>query len=91
MMGPIQEFANNYPWFILVVIAWNFTLKGVALWFAARRNQPCWFAALIILNTLGILEIVYFFSLRKKKTHKFSRISIYSPSLCNLANQYNNI
>jgi len=90
-MGLLQELANSYPWFILVVIAWNFTLKGVALWFAARKNQHCWFIALVILNTLGILEIAYFFSLRRKKSIKASRISVFSPSLYNLANQYNNI
>lgn len=83
-MGSFQEFANNYPWFILVVIAWNFTLKGVALWFAAQRKQHLWFVALIILNTLGIFEILYFFSLRKKKSLKVSRISLYAPSLYNL-------
>lgn len=80
-MGSFQEFANNYPWFILVVIGWNFTLKGIALWLAARRNQHGWFVALIILNTLGIFEIAYFFSLRKKKSFKASRISLYSPGL----------
>ena len=80
-MGSFQDFANNYPWFILVVIAWNFTLKGIALWFAARRNQHGWFVALIILNTLGILEVAYFFGSRKKKSLKASRISLYSPSL----------
>jgi methionyl-tRNA synthetase len=83
-MGSFQDFANNYPWFILVVIAWNFTLKGFALWYAAQRKQHCWFVALVILNTLGILEIAYFFSLRKKKSLKFGRINLYSPELYNL-------
>ena len=44
---------------ILVVVLWTVTLKGFALWYAARGRQKWWFIALLILNTLGILEIVY--------------------------------
>ena len=44
-------------------------LKGYALWSAARREEKWWFIAILILNTIGILEIVYivFFV---KKYHK---------------------
>ncbi len=44
---------------ILVVILWTIVIKGFALWYAARGSQKWWFIALLILNTLGILEIVY--------------------------------
>lgn len=79
-MGSFQEIANNYPWLILVAIVWNFTLKGFALWYAAQRKQHGWFIALIILNTLGILEITYFLGLRKRREIKAGRISLYSPT-----------
>lgn len=39
----------------LVVLA----LKGYSLWYAARRGEKWWFIILIIVNTLGILEIIY--------------------------------
>jgi hypothetical protein len=41
----------------LVVIV--LVLKGYALWHAARASQKGWFIALLILNTAGILEVVY--------------------------------
>lgn len=44
---------------ILVAIVWTIVLKGFALWHAARGAQKGWFIALLVLNTLGILEIVY--------------------------------
>ncbi len=44
---------------ILVVLLWTIVLKGYALWSAARGGQKGWFIALLIINTLGILEIVY--------------------------------
>jgi len=44
---------------ILFVILWTVTLKGYALWHAARNSQKEWFIALLIINTFGILELVY--------------------------------
>ncbi|MDD4931594.1 MAG: DUF5652 family protein [Candidatus Colwellbacteria bacterium] len=50
----------------MVLIAWSVVWKGLALWKAARRNEPGWFIALLIVNTLGILEIIYLFVFAKK-------------------------
>lgn len=46
------------PLFILALV-WTTVLKGFSLWYAARGGQKAWFVALLIVNTLGILEIVY--------------------------------
>jgi methionyl-tRNA synthetase len=40
--------------------------KGLALWRAARLKQVGWYIALIIINTLGIFEIIYLIATRKK-------------------------
>jgi hypothetical protein len=45
----------------LVIVAILITLKGYALWHAARRSEKGWFIALLILNTLGILELLYLY------------------------------
>jgi hypothetical protein len=44
---------------ILALVLWTLVLKGYALWTAARGGQKKWFIALLIINTAGILEIVY--------------------------------
>lgn len=44
---------------LLVVVLWTIAIKGYALWHAARGNQKWWFIALLVVNTLGILEIIY--------------------------------
>jgi methionyl-tRNA synthetase len=44
---------------IAVALIWTIILKGFALWYAARANQKKWFILLLIINTLGILEIIY--------------------------------
>ncbi len=48
-------------YFFILFIVWLFIWKGWALWTAAKLNQKLWFCALLILNTLGILEILYIF------------------------------
>ena len=57
---------------MLVGVAWSLVWKGVALWRSARRNDLWWFVAVLVINTLGILEIIYivFFSERPKQSAK---------------------
>ncbi len=62
------------PAFIILVIVlaiWEIILKGLAAWKAARNGHKAWFWAILILNTVGILPIIYllFFSKKRKKKH----------------------
>ncbi|MEG3069987.1 MAG: DUF5652 family protein [Candidatus Syntrophopropionicum ammoniitolerans] len=41
--------------------------KGIALWYTARNSQLVWYIALLIVNTLGILEIIYLLFFRRKR------------------------
>jgi hypothetical protein len=66
MMGGFGAFA---PYFVLFVI-WNLFWKGLALWHSAKRQQGWWFVALLILNTAGILEIIYLFAIAKVKSQE---------------------
>ena len=55
-------------WFLIVLGAvWSSAWKGIALWRAARNNHLGWYIALLIVNTLGILEIIYIFAVSKSK------------------------
>jgi len=55
--------------FVLLVIVWSILWKGLALWHSARRHQGWWFVIILILNTAGILEIIYLFAVLKLKFH----------------------
>jgi len=46
---------------------WSMAWKGVALWRAGRNAHLGWFIALFIINTLGILPIIYIFAFSRKK------------------------
>jgi methionyl-tRNA synthetase len=51
---------------LLLLIIWSLIWKSIALWKAARNNHLGWFVAMIILNTVGILEIIYILGFSKK-------------------------
>jgi hypothetical protein len=49
------------------LLAWSIAWKGLALWKASKNDQRNWFIAVLVINTLGILEIIYLFRFAKKK------------------------
>jgi hypothetical protein len=53
--------------FIPFLIWWVLLCKGLALWHAGRRGQGWWFVIILVVNTLGILELVYLFAVLKLK------------------------
>lgn len=59
-------FMANQGFFSLILI-WALAWKGWALWESGRRNQKGWFVGLLVVNTLGILEILYIFVFSKQK------------------------
>ena len=68
-MESIQQFANLLAvpvWAIALVIVWSLVWKGLALWRAALLRQKWWFIAILLLNTLGILEIIYIFLVSRR-------------------------
>jgi len=45
--------------FIGIVSMFALVLKGYALWKSAQAKHQWWFIAILVLNTLGILPIIY--------------------------------
>jgi hypothetical protein len=63
----MYQLANDNVILLLVMVLWVLPWKGYSLWTAAKNNHKGWFVALIIVNTFGILEIIYIFAVAKKK------------------------
>lgn len=61
------------PWFpvlipiLILAIVWEAVWKIIAMWKSARNNHLEWFICIAVLNTLGILPIIYLFLHRQKK------------------------
>ncbi len=61
------------PWIALLIV-WSIFWKGLALWHSGRRGEPWWFVIMLVVNTLGILEIIYLFAIaRLKLSQLFSK------------------
>ena len=59
--------------FILLVLV--VALKGLALWHAVKRGEKWWFVIMLIVNTAGLLELVYLaFVAKVKIEHIFPKI-----------------
>ena len=66
-MFNFQSLSQN--WFMIYpLLAWSLFWKGLALWRAAKNGQKPWFIVILVVNTVGLLEIIYlkFFSPQKK-------------------------
>ncbi len=57
----------------LLVIVWSLLWKGLALWRAAKRGDTWWFIAFLVINTAGILEIIYLFVVTGAKLSDFTK------------------
>lgn len=51
--------ANGWVQYLLPLVLLDLVLKGFALWKAARKGQTIWFVALLLVNSMGILPLVY--------------------------------
>jgi hypothetical protein len=65
-----QQIFSTLPWLIPVLIIlslWESVWKIIALWKSARNNHLAWFICIAIINTIGILPIIYIFTHKKKE------------------------
>ncbi len=64
----------SIPTYLVVVlvplIIWEIIWKLIGLWKSAKNNQLIWFISIGLLNTLGILPIIYILIFQRKKKRK---------------------
>jgi hypothetical protein len=51
---------------LILLTLWTIPWKVYSVWLAVKNNHKKWFVALLIINTIGILEIFYIFRIAKK-------------------------
>jgi len=68
-----QTHGGLFFFIVLLLIVWTTVWKGLALWKSARLSDKWWFIALLIVNTAGILELLYILIFSKKKTKETQR------------------
>lgn len=56
------------PSVVFFILVWSLFWKGLALWHAATVcKQRNWFIVLLVVSSMGILEILYLFVFAQKK------------------------
>ena len=74
IMNSIELFVQSHQYIafsiLLALVIWTTVWKGLALWKSARISHRWWFIILLVVNTLGILEIFYLFVFSKKDTRE---------------------
>jgi hypothetical protein len=53
--------------FIAIITIWEVIWKLFALWKSARNGQKVWFASILLLNTIGILPIIYLVIMKRRE------------------------
>lgn len=72
--GFMNGFDMSFPFLfgttLSLVLLWSLFWKGLALWHSAGRKDAWWFVALLLINTMGLLEIIYLFAFAKLKINE---------------------
>ncbi len=55
---------------LIIAILVDLVVRGMALWKAARNTQRLWFIALLFINSMAILPIIYLLTEKKKEENK---------------------
>ncbi len=69
----MEEFISRYLGFFAVAVLWTLIWKVIALWRSARNDHKAWFVILLIVNTLGLLEIIYILTAGRASTSQSAR------------------
>jgi len=70
-LNDVVQIIQSNPWLFYLIITWSVIWKAIALWHAARNTQLVWYIVLIVVNTVGILEIIYLLFFRKKSPYSY--------------------
>ncbi len=52
---------------LTLLSVWALVWQGFGLWYAAENKQKGWFIALLLLNTVGLLPIIYLVWFKPKR------------------------
>ena len=69
-LASVLGISVNFLIVIILISVWDGIWKIVALWKSARNKQLAWFILLAIINSVGILPILYIFVFAKQAKKK---------------------
>lgn len=64
---------------LLIILIWSAVWKLLAMWKAAKKDSWIWFVAFALLNTVGILPILYIYVLSEVDWSKYIKFQVKKP------------
>lgn len=80
MENDVAALVSTFLGLFVVLVIWSAVWKAVAMWYAARNGDKPWYIFILILNTVGILEIIYIFAVHRPKNAKINQPGSSTPS-----------
>lgn len=65
-----EELISMMTWLlplIIILAIWEMVWKLIGMWKAGRNNELGWFIAIALINSIGILPIIYILLNKNKK------------------------
>lgn len=54
------EWFTSLPQVVLIILAiFDLTVRGIALWKSARNGEKYWFVGLLVINSMGLIPLLY--------------------------------
>ncbi|MFI5241307.1 MAG: DUF5652 family protein [Microgenomates group bacterium] len=70
LIGNSYMSSNSFGILLIPLMIWALVWKGMALWKSAQKGDKVWFVVLLVVNTLGILDILYIYLFSKGTAKK---------------------
>ncbi len=59
--------------FLIPLVILDLILRGISLWKSAKKDQNVWFIALLVVNSMGFLPLIYLLINRGKHSKKTNK------------------
>lgn len=56
---PYDTLSPQLRFLFVLLLVWSIAWKLVSLWKSARHGQKIWFAVLFLVNSVGVLDLIY--------------------------------
>ncbi len=67
IMYSFYQHPVNFFFLLALVSLWSLVWQGFGLWYSAENKQKGWFIAILLVNALGLLPMVYLLWFKPKR------------------------
>jgi hypothetical protein len=71
---PLDALDPQLRFVFVILLVWSVTWKLISLWKSARHGQKIWFVALMLVNSVGILDMIYLGFFQKGEENIITKI-----------------